>query len=750
MTWFSYNNLGSQLQAFALYSILVSLGHEVSIINYVPKKTEKKTLINQIKTNPRLLISNSLSIIDNKLKNLLIKNSTNEKFNTFREKKFNFTRNCESLSDFHMLNDEYDFFISGSDQIWSPLVYDSKYFLDFVLDDNKKIAYAPSIGSNTIENDTLKKAYKNHLKTFASLSVREEKGCEIIENLIGKKPFVALDPTLLLNKKEWNNYTKNIIRQDKPQKYILCYFLGKNSKHWKIVKHFSTKYNIPVKIIPQYFVDYYKSFENIDGVGPEEFLDLIRNAKYICTDSFHGLLFSIIYHKPFFAFKRFKDNDSNCQNSRVYNILTKLNLNHRLIDSFKAIDKIIGSDIDYITVEKKLSILRDQSLSFLTNSLVKSKKFRKITSVEKMICTGCSACKEVCQVNAITIAINPKGFFEKKVKIASCINCGSCLEVCPGYGSIDLEKFLNNKVLYSGYSTNYNDLKLSSSGGVSNVLSKYFHRINYDIFGCVYSSQEKLAKTIKVNNVNEIQGSKYLQSDMRSVWKDLKKSKKGVFFGTPCQVAAVHKFLNQSHKRNNFYLIDLICHGVPSYFLWDSYLKLNINRMGNYPNITFRNNLHNWYNRTIQTKDLKFQKKAKNDIFYKFFNSELCYAESCYECRFRNSSYADLRIGDFWGPKFKNNKTGVSMIISLTQKGQELINILKNLNDFTISKEEIEDYYKNQQSKNIMISLSYYDLIEELKIGEKSLYELYYAFVKEKELDKKIKKNILKIVRFCN
>lgn len=190
----------------------------------------------------------------------------------------------------------------------------------------------------------------------------------IIQDITGKNVRTVLDPTLLLKKEEWNEFeSKSIPIQESP--YLLVYMLGLNKTNWKRIYKIAKELNIEVKIIPVYKKDFMRQGCIREAVGPAEFLSLIRSASFICTDSFHGLAFSITYEKPFIVFERFTETDPLNQNSRIYNLLDLLKLNERLN---KQCDSLISERLhpfDYTVVNRRMNNLREESMNYLCQSL---------------------------------------------------------------------------------------------------------------------------------------------------------------------------------------------------------------------------------------------------------------------------------------------------------------------------------------------------------------------------------------------
>ena len=366
VTWYIYDNFGSVLQVYAMQQAIKKLGYENDIIKYHGNQyiSKKRTDLTELYQRIIRKIKKAFGILEYKYFSYFKTEYQNRniKFNDFRNNFLVFSKkyyNYNELVD----NDEYDAYICGSDQIWSPALVDKFYYLDFVKNKNKTIAYAPSFGRSYINKD-VSSSVKTLINNIRYLSIRENKGAKLIKELTGREAIVVLDPTFLLSADEWD---KILIKPKEKKQYILCYFLGKISawKYRKIIE-LQKRGNYELIIIANKINDLkYKSFSKIN-VGPGEFIGYVKNASIICTDSFHGIAFSIIFKKQFYAFLRFKDNEVNSQNSRVYNILEIFSLNSRLVFPEK---EITDSDIYYKNIQEILNNQVLKSIDYLSSSL---------------------------------------------------------------------------------------------------------------------------------------------------------------------------------------------------------------------------------------------------------------------------------------------------------------------------------------------------------------------------------------------
>lgn len=727
MTWFHFQNFGTALQVFALSKIVRKLGYQDFVINYIPEASDNRPFIlrlkdyKYVKQKLILFFQHIMPIFSpaylDKEKSLA--------FHHFIKKNIRFTDICTTFADLYALNNNYDAFVCGSDQIWAPTLYNSKYFLDFVDNTDKMVAYAPSIGLEQLEDSNVKELMKKSIQRFKHLSVREEQGSKIIKDLVGVEARVVLDPTLLLDKSEWSNIG---IFSNIAKPYMLCYFLGYNKRYWRFINKLSRKLNLKSVIIPIFARDYLRNGEVILGVGPKEFIGLIQNARLVCTDSFHGVTFSVVFERPFIAFKRFSDSDPISQNSRVYNLLKILGLEDRLFNDEKA-DYFYKNafDCDYINARKRLENTRNESLKYLRVALEESTSSAKGSACNiTPICCGCGVCKVACNQDAIDLILNNEGFLCARVNQEKCIQCGICKKVCPFVGTKALPIDKYNDLLFAARSTKKKTLSLSSSGGIAHEIAVLLCSQGYDVIGCIYDKEEAVAKHVKVlaGNVEELcrfQGSKYLQSYTFTAFNTILESSKAVIIGTPCQVAALHHFLTMKKRREDYLLVDLICHGVPSYYLWKKYLNEGAQRFGygKNPKVIFRYKALGWRKMHIRIENEKsgeiYINNDKKDLFYRFYLLGNCYARSCYDCPYRTASAADIRLGDYWGDRYKKDTNGVSMVLPRTSVGLEILHQLERKGSINLSQTVCSDYWDAQQTRNFPIPLHYEELIAALK-----------------------------------
>ena len=375
------NNYGSVLQAYALQKYLTGKGIECDTISveglkpYLNAKKKQYYFCNIYKAG--LFFAKLPMIYLKMLQKINYKNLGRrykkrvQKFNTFRK---NFKFSNKSASSLKQLSDlalTYDMFLVGSDQLWRPdNIFPKYYTLSWVPDNTAKVSYATSFGVSELDRRYKSKA-KEFLNRFSAISVRESSGCELVKEITGKTTYVVCDPVFFLTKNQWNTIADTSLCPNK--KYIFTYFLGGGKQCRKFAEKLSAVTGLSVLGIV-HNDSYIASDENIDypidDCSPNEFLGLISNAEYICTDSFHASAFSAIFNKNFFAFNRFTSKKHGT-NSRIKSFLKMTGLENRLITDFGKSDDIILNDIDYETVNNKILSFIDESYDFIEKEILK-------------------------------------------------------------------------------------------------------------------------------------------------------------------------------------------------------------------------------------------------------------------------------------------------------------------------------------------------------------------------------------------
>lgn len=358
VTLTGYFNYGNRLQNLALQKVLESLDIDVQTIEVgLEYKRSKKTILRRLMISFFSFMKIKKNIVD-KHKNILIDEKRNSRIYKWSSKNIRIStyRLLDGGVNSH-INSKFDYFITGSDQVWNPYYegYKGQYFLDFA-DQNKRLSYAASFGVSQIPDEKIKE-YKSWISQMNHISVREHEGKNIVERLTNKKADVVLDPTMLLNKDEWLKIMNKPC--DMPSKrYILTYFLGeKDDNYHNFIKSLEKEKDLVV-------IDVLDKNSNFYCVDPSEFIYLINHADVMITDSFHGAVFSILMETPFVIFER----QDNCvsMNSRIDTLVSTFKMESRLSRNIKSIENVYN--INFNHVDEILKYEREKAIRYLKNA----------------------------------------------------------------------------------------------------------------------------------------------------------------------------------------------------------------------------------------------------------------------------------------------------------------------------------------------------------------------------------------------
>lgn len=361
LTIHNANNYGAILQTFAMQEVLKRYG-EVEIINYRNRHISRSFDLIRLKPDLHGLLGFGKDILRLKPRYKVIK-----KFRKFIAQSLILTDEVSSLDLANGACGIYDVYVAGSDQIWNPNCVnasgrlDTTYFLDFVGPVSKKISYASSMGGY-IYNEIEEGLARGFLKTFEKVSVREKSTQRYLAHLIQSEVEHVLDPSLLLNKEEWINQISDAEGSQLNEPYILLYTVPKVDLVRKAVSFFSKKLGLKVIAIDQGLWAGAKVDQLIRDAGPEDFLRLFANAKFVITDSFHGTCFALNFEKPFVAISPGK------HSNRVESLLNEVGAKNRLVNVESDLLRI-PDEIDYTKVSLKLELKRKQAFNYLSNSL---------------------------------------------------------------------------------------------------------------------------------------------------------------------------------------------------------------------------------------------------------------------------------------------------------------------------------------------------------------------------------------------
>lgn len=350
-------NYGAVFQAAALQHIIQTLGHDCEIIDYRNPSVEKQYQYKSISLDRNLL--------KNLRANLVLLPFISQKKKNFENWFRSYIKTVEvKKNELSIVSEKFDKVIVGSDQVWNMKCQgeDLSFLLDF-LPDQKKIAYAASFGTYSIDQK-YNSVFIEHLKHIPQISVREERGADIVEELIGIRPPCTMDPVLLAGKSYWESRMDGISLPVKD--YIFVYQLGHGTGVPNYAKKLSNKLRLPIVFITGHIgniVCYRLKDKNYSSASPELFLKLLAESSYVVTNSFHATVLAMAFRKSFNAIV--EGNGKATYNTRIYSLLERYSLENRILEVFTG-EHI--EEVDFGQYDSMIECDRQASLSFLRDA----------------------------------------------------------------------------------------------------------------------------------------------------------------------------------------------------------------------------------------------------------------------------------------------------------------------------------------------------------------------------------------------
>lgn len=298
---------------------------------------------------------------------------------------------------------------------------------------------------------------------------------------------------------------------------------------------------------------------------------------------------------------------------------------------------------------------------------------------DKSECCGCTACYAACPYDAIAMKPDRLGFKYPEVDMDRCVDCGICVRVCAF-------KPLKDRITPEAYAARHKDVdqvRNSTSGAAFIAFSDYILEGGGVVYGASYDGHFRVShKRVADKHSREgLRKSRYVQSDMGDVFRQVREDLRGglrvLFTGTPCQVSGLKSYIGCTHS-DNLYLLDIVCHGVPSPKVWEEYVLWQEKRHGEkVHDVEFRDKSFGWRS-AVESFDFgsgKIFSKSYNYLFYE----HLTLRESCSVCPYADVSRpSDLTMGDYWRkdktcPDFASDGLGCSLILCHTEKGRKLL-----------------------------------------------------------------------------
>lgn len=743
LTHYEVNNLGAQLQMFALSSFLRSLGHETVILTY----TKNFDLI------PEEGLKNNVSFrsVPYYLKNYLIDKGAGlflhnamkyEKLKEFRTKNFQFEPYDSK---------DLDAVVIGSDEVFSIDVGINQMMYGIGLNCEKSIAYAPAFGKATIQDLKDNRCYdliKSGLSDMTALSARDTHTQEMIFEMTGRNAQIVCDPVILM---DFDKLPESNTKIKKP--YLLVYSYDANMKEpeeYEPIQAFAKRHHL----LTVSAGTYHKWCDINVTCDPLEWVQYFRDAEFIITDTFHGFVTSLKTERPFAVYVR-----NAISPYKMRSLMQQSGTEDREFSSFgfAEIEKIYEKQIDYKKVNENLNVIIQNGRNYLLKNLNTDSSAKNVSEAFKdTYCSGCGACTSICPSSAINLIRNTAGYYEADVDKNLCVHCGLCTNVC--------ERFTEHKgrSLYEAFpyalqSSEAAVISTSSSGGIGFEIACNSIEQGRTVCGCAYDYKKQEAVHVLADSVHEIEklkGSKYLQSNPQDAFRKLldtaeaDSGKQYTVFGTPCQISGLARVLELKKLRNRFLLVEIFCHGVPSYKLWE-YQRREIEKSLNGPieNIEFRNKQFGWHIYCIKADHGERAwngKRSDTEFWLSYFEDGLL-NRSCMNCESRkDKSMADIRIGDYWGSRYADRHDGVSAVLCLTEAGDDCIKqLIKNGSAIQFDAGSVDEILAAQNMKGYTVTKEYKETQKLLAEG-KDITDVIDHYHKRMPVKKKVKRSLLK------
>ena len=538
----------------------------------------------------------------------------------------------------------YDCVIVGSDEVFNHAAGVRLQLHGEVKQAKRVISYAASCGCANADDIALGDTprVKRALENFSAISVRDEGTKAYVEALCGKNTVHHLDPVLM------GPLHKRKVKKVALKPYLLVYAYGQRihtQEEISAIRAFAKKKGLLTVAVggSQFWCDMYIP------ASPFRVLDYFSAAQYVVTDTFHGVIFSVLAHRKFGAISR-RSNEN-----KMLGLLTDLGLKDRLVTDITCLSNTIDAEIDYQRVDSVLQHERARARAYLREQLLE-KSGRILLGMDEEHCSGCGACAAVCPKHAVSMRGNEHGYMRPVIDDDACIRCGKCVRLCE---SIHAGEKNAPQEAYAAVGSCESLVRNSASGGMFASLAMSWIRNGGLVAGAVMDCMDTGVRVYhllsdKEEDIRRMQGSKYVQSDAwmcyDAVHAALRTGREVLFSGTPCQAAAIKQLTGNPE---NLTTIDLVCHGVPPAAMLEEYIRILEKRLlGKTRSFSFRDKrLKKKYCAAIEVgKNRKVYMKASELSFYQHFLSGVLQRESCYACPYAClERSADVTIGDYWG-----------------------------------------------------------------------------------------------------
>ena len=306
---------------------------------------------------------------------------------------------------------------------------------------------------------------------------------------------------------------------------------------------------------------------------------------------------------------------------------------------------------------------------------------KNIAVPTKSQCSGCGACVSVCAASAIRLDINPYGYYQAYVDENKCLSCGLCQNVCARFLEEPVGVDIHKSRLFALQSSRPEIVKRCSSGGAAHEIARWALEHGYLLCGAVYDLETDTVRHTITDDISLLDGSKYLQSETTAFAEVLKNARGGqhfAVFGVPCQIAGLAKAAELRGCRDRLLLIEIFCHGVPTYKLWEKECEVVKKKLKcrQFDEVRFRYKKYGWHSYCLRfrKKEKTYYGSREGDFFYRAYFEDILLNGACLDCKARQeSSSADIRLGDYWGKRYQDRDDGVSVAFCNNEKAADIL-----------------------------------------------------------------------------
>lgn len=606
-------NYGQTLQSYALAETIRRLGFDVTVLSH-----RRRTDVERMDYEKEYRNPSYASIISRNF----------AKFTEFTKAHMRCIQTY-SMDEVASLVRDMDVIICGSDAIWRTMHFDPVYYLNIPNTDDKiKVSYAASFVNYSPVETFVYDRMGDMLKELHYISTREVEAVDLLSRITGRADVTSvLDPTLLVGREFWDECICNTRVETK--RYVLAYLFDDSEKNDQIIKAIHARYNAQLVFVYTGQDISGRSYFN-NGVGPDEFVNLVKNAEAVITNSFHGMAFSVLYERDLYILKR--ENAALRNDMRFSSLCRICNLSGRVVPLDGKIESM--PEVDWNDVRERLNIWRSQSMEFLKDAL-----------------------------------------HDRKGKLGK-----------------QLSNYHPFPQFYAAFSKDEEIHMDSSSGGIFTELGRRVIEAGGMVYGAVQQTPlfVRHMRADSMTSLKAMRKSKYRKSSIKEclpeIVADLEDGKRVLFSGTGCQIRALQTYLEKDY--DTLITCEIFCHGAPADEVFESYVAEKEAQEGRkLANIDYRDQSESWSDFAVtefyqdgKAESYKHEDHPTHMLYLKGLNLE----KRCGACvHARLPRIADITLGDFWRAyngelRAKSKDNGLSLVLVNSIRGKTLWDSIEN------------------------------------------------------------------------